>query len=75
LGNRIAHIINNLDFIFHVNMTDDQIRINLKKSLNMCFFHNAPRNQEGNVDGQYDNITNFFREKEEINIFLRLQEI
>jgi len=51
LGNRLAHIINNLDFNFHVTMTDDQIRINLKKSLNMCFFQNAPRNQEGNVDG------------------------
>jgi len=51
LGNRLAHIIDNLDFNFHVNMTDDQIRINLKKSLNMCFFQNAPRYQEGNVDG------------------------
>jgi len=37
-------------------MTDDQIRINLKKPLNMCFFQNAPRYQEGNVDGHYDEL-------------------
>jgi len=56
LGNRLAHIINSLDFNFHVNMTDDQIRINLKKSLNMCFFQNAARNQEGNVDENHDDL-------------------
>jgi len=44
LGNRLAHIIDNLDFNFHVNMAVDKIRINLKKSLNMCFFQNEPKN-------------------------------
>jgi len=56
LANRLAHIINNLDFNFHVNMTDDQIRINLQKSLNISFFQNAPRNREGNVDENHDNL-------------------
>jgi len=36
LENRIAHIIKDLNNTFHVNMSDDLIRINLKK-LNLCF--------------------------------------
>jgi len=38
IGNRLANVINHLDFTFNVNMSDDLIRISLKKSLNMCFF-------------------------------------
>jgi len=56
LGYRLAHIINYLDFNFHVNMTDDQIKINPKKSLFMCFFQNAPRNREGNEDKNHDDL-------------------
>jgi len=41
IGNRLAHVINYLDFTLHVNMSDDLIRMSLKKSLNMCFFQNG----------------------------------
>jgi len=54
LGNR--DIINDLDFNFHVNMTDDQIRINLEKALNMCFFQNGPRDRETNLDKNHEDL-------------------
>jgi len=48
LWKRIAHIINDLNSTFHVNMSDDQIRICLKKSFNMCFFQNVRINRNSN---------------------------
>jgi len=37
-------------------MSDDQIRAKLKKSLYMCFFQNALRDREGNVDKNHDDL-------------------